>query len=283
MAEIRALPPGLARCAVSFARIARPVSDFLDPVDCRRRILAHAELTAACRPRTLYANAEEYLHHPVVRRRRRRRHHDRRLQLGRLGDRRLGADSTDLGLARRRRGRPWRHDLRRALRAQTDSAIKIAELAKSAAGTAATSSPRADVTPPCPATRTPTPTSPVPAVKCSPTRRRHPRPEQRRRLHRLQPAAQVFVRIRSKFWPRQSPGHDRGAAKLRGPADESLCDGIRSTGRGKFASYFNWLPPLVARLVVGWVFLWSGWEQAERTCPRSPRISAAGTSPTPRS
>src|SRR5262245_48536127 len=25
------------------------------------------------------------------------------------------------------------------------------------------------------------------------------------------------------------------------------------------AAYFTWLPPLVARLVVGWVFLWSGW------------------------
>ena len=25
------------------------------------------------------------------------------------------------------------------------------------------------------------------------------------------------------------------------------------------AAYFNWLPPLVARIVVGWVFLWSGW------------------------
>ena len=25
------------------------------------------------------------------------------------------------------------------------------------------------------------------------------------------------------------------------------------------ASYFSWLPPLFARLVVGWVFMWSGW------------------------
>src|SRR5215468_8951077 len=25
------------------------------------------------------------------------------------------------------------------------------------------------------------------------------------------------------------------------------------------AAYFTWLPPLVARIVVGWVFLWSGW------------------------
>ena len=25
------------------------------------------------------------------------------------------------------------------------------------------------------------------------------------------------------------------------------------------AGYFTWLPPLVARIVVGWVFLWSGW------------------------
>jgi putative oxidoreductase len=27
----------------------------------------------------------------------------------------------------------------------------------------------------------------------------------------------------------------------------------------QIASYFTWLPPLVARIVVGWVFLWSGW------------------------
>jgi putative oxidoreductase len=27
----------------------------------------------------------------------------------------------------------------------------------------------------------------------------------------------------------------------------------------RVASYFTWLPPLVARIVVGWVFLWSGW------------------------
>jgi putative oxidoreductase len=27
----------------------------------------------------------------------------------------------------------------------------------------------------------------------------------------------------------------------------------------QLAAYFNWLPPLVARIVVGWVFLWSGW------------------------
>src|SRR6266850_1129090 len=25
------------------------------------------------------------------------------------------------------------------------------------------------------------------------------------------------------------------------------------------ARYFNWLAPLIARIVVGWVFLWSGW------------------------
>ena len=25
------------------------------------------------------------------------------------------------------------------------------------------------------------------------------------------------------------------------------------------AGYFFWLPPLVARIVVGWIFLWSGW------------------------
>src|ERR1700704_3048640 len=27
----------------------------------------------------------------------------------------------------------------------------------------------------------------------------------------------------------------------------------------RVAAYFTWLPALVARIVVGWVFLWSGW------------------------
>ena len=27
----------------------------------------------------------------------------------------------------------------------------------------------------------------------------------------------------------------------------------------RVATYFTWLPPLVARIVVGWVFLWTGW------------------------
>jgi len=27
----------------------------------------------------------------------------------------------------------------------------------------------------------------------------------------------------------------------------------------RVAAYFTWLPPLIARIVVGWVFLWSGW------------------------
>ena len=29
----------------------------------------------------------------------------------------------------------------------------------------------------------------------------------------------------------------------------------------RLSTYFNWLPPLFARIVVGWVFLWSGWEK----------------------
>jgi putative oxidoreductase len=28
---------------------------------------------------------------------------------------------------------------------------------------------------------------------------------------------------------------------------------------GRLAAYFSWLAPLVARVTVGWVFLWSGW------------------------
>jgi putative oxidoreductase len=27
----------------------------------------------------------------------------------------------------------------------------------------------------------------------------------------------------------------------------------------RLAGYLSWLPPLVARITVGWVFLWSGW------------------------
>lgn len=29
----------------------------------------------------------------------------------------------------------------------------------------------------------------------------------------------------------------------------------------QLSSHFAWLPPLVARVVVGWVFMWSGWEK----------------------
>jgi putative oxidoreductase len=29
------------------------------------------------------------------------------------------------------------------------------------------------------------------------------------------------------------------------------------------ASYFTWLAPLAVRIVVGWVFLWSGWEKLQ--------------------
>ncbi|MGD9502897.1 MAG: DoxX family protein [Methyloceanibacter sp.] len=27
----------------------------------------------------------------------------------------------------------------------------------------------------------------------------------------------------------------------------------------RLSAYFSWLPPLAARIVVGWVFLWTGW------------------------
>lgn len=30
---------------------------------------------------------------------------------------------------------------------------------------------------------------------------------------------------------------------------------------------FSWLPPLVARLIVGWVFLWSGWSKLHNLYP----------------
>ena len=31
--------------------------------------------------------------------------------------------------------------------------------------------------------------------------------------------------------------------------------------------YFSWLPPLVARIVVGWVFAWSGWKKLNSLYP----------------
>lgn len=31
--------------------------------------------------------------------------------------------------------------------------------------------------------------------------------------------------------------------------------------------YFSWLPPLFARLVVGWVFMWSGWTKLNNLYP----------------
>ena len=61
----------------------------------------------------------------MVRRRRRRRGHDHSLQQGRLGDRRLGADGADLVVVALA---PICAD---RFRAQSDSATKIAELAKS--------------------------------------------------------------------------------------------------------------------------------------------------------
>lgn len=30
-----------------------------------------------------------------------------------------------------------------------------------------------------------------------------------------------------------------------------------------FAGYFTWMAPLAARITVGWVFLWSGWEKLQ--------------------
>ena len=32
-------------------------------------------------------------------------------------------------------------------------------------------------------------------------------------------------------------------------------------GPERLSAYFAWLPPLAARLVVGWTFMWSGWEK----------------------
>ena len=32
-------------------------------------------------------------------------------------------------------------------------------------------------------------------------------------------------------------------------------------GPERLSTYFAWLPPLAARIVVGWTFMWSGWEK----------------------
>jgi putative oxidoreductase len=32
-------------------------------------------------------------------------------------------------------------------------------------------------------------------------------------------------------------------------------------GPERLSAYFAWMPPLAARLVVGWTFMWSGWEK----------------------
>jgi putative oxidoreductase len=32
-------------------------------------------------------------------------------------------------------------------------------------------------------------------------------------------------------------------------------------GPERLSAYFAWLPPLAARIVVGWTFMWSGWEK----------------------
>ena len=32
-------------------------------------------------------------------------------------------------------------------------------------------------------------------------------------------------------------------------------------GPERLSAVFAWLPPLFARLVVGWTFMWSGWEK----------------------
>lgn len=35
----------------------------------------------------------------------------------------------------------------------------------------------------------------------------------------------------------------------------------------RLSSVFYWLPPLVARIVVGWVFMWSGWQKLNSLYP----------------
>lgn len=39
------------------------------------------------------------------------------------------------------------------------------------------------------------------------------------------------------------------------------------TGPARLSSVFYWLPPLVARIVVGWVFMWSGWTKLNNLYP----------------
>lgn len=39
------------------------------------------------------------------------------------------------------------------------------------------------------------------------------------------------------------------------------------TGPARLSAIFYWLPPLVARIIVGWVFMWSGWTKLNNLYP----------------
>ena len=39
------------------------------------------------------------------------------------------------------------------------------------------------------------------------------------------------------------------------------------TGPAWLSAVFYWLPPLVARIIVGWVFMWSGWTKLNNLYP----------------
>lgn len=54
---------------------------------------------------------------------------------------------------------------------------------------------------------------------------------------------------------------------------KTLVDWLITTPERISTRYFSWLPPLVARSVVGWVFMWSGWTKLHNLYP----VGEAGT------
>ncbi len=48
---------------------------------------------------------------------------------------------------------------------------------------------------------------------------------------------------------------------------KSLVDWLITKPERISTHFFSWLPPLVARIVVGWVFMWSGWTKLNNLYP----------------
>src|SRR5216683_6278060 len=57
-------------------------------------------------------------------------------------------------------------------------------------------------------------------------------------------------------------GDSRSARALEGPPMNAVITVFYDWSR-IVAGYFAWAGPLAVRIVVGWVFLWSGWEKLQ--------------------